>query len=737
MRFVAATIATGLLLGILCPEVGAYPLTLEQRERFKQYIPRTFPKLEARDPVHVVLLGDSVTAGHTPLPGAWEDNNPLFSYSGVFLSKLAREFFYQGGVSLLNPPEGGTARRSEYLGATITLETLIHSDANSLDGLRHATSDAFLHNPDLIVIQYGIYDAFGRVSIDTYKRALQEAIDLARRSTVDVIIMGPGLTRFGEGDIPWGLERPYASAAREVAVSNRVLFLDTGKYLGKFGGGVDPETEPAAAMEIVSDRLSRIFYFGPELKVPERIHTSFEANDFLGESLFEDLKNGPPASRFHFAGVAQFEKDGLVTTTIAIRNLTKERQVGTIGALAVGMALQPLSSSQRFSVPAEQTTQVSFSYKRPIIGKARDGSDVLFPLEPTDEFARFSYLVEDSVHSEVVDLPLRLGPVTAVWKSRKFLNVTDRMRVEWDLVNGSDKAIAGTFQVGMGDKVGQPTDFSASPLGTKTVFSLFEFEGGDANCFQQDVWIQTEVDGVVTRFTREMEACRDLVLGEETSLLSWDEYINAAPAGDGRAKARPRGGAIRARFDADEEALYVVADIQGIRIPDLGDRAALRARLFLDARPANEVLTFGSIHPVEVYTKGSDGPGYTPDVRIGSFGNGYNMVLSPKGIGSALTTSDDGSRSLQIRIPRSYLHRHEWKLGEVDSLLGIRLEITIGAPDANAADPFPIANSFVTSGSTIAYADRTIHGFSEKDARSLTTLRLSRQPVGSWSVRIY
>jgi hypothetical protein len=30
-----------------------------------------------------------------------------------------------------------------------------------------------------------------------------------------------------------------------------------------------------------------------------------------------------------------------------------------------------------------------------------------------------------------------------------------------------------------------------------------------------------------------------------------------------------------------------------------------------------------------------------------------------------------------------------------------------------------------------------VQGFHENDARSLMTLRLSRQPVNSWSVRVY
>lgn len=86
-------------------------------------------------------------------------------------------------------------------------------------------------------------------------------------------------------------------------------------------------------------------------------------------------------------------------------------------------------------------------------------------------------------------------------------------------MNGSDKAVSGTFQVGMADRVGQPTPFSVSPLGTKSVFSLFDFLSPEGvSLFQQDLWIQLDVEGKVVRFSREMEASRDLARGARRCL---------------------------------------------------------------------------------------------------------------------------------------------------------------------------------------------------------------------------
>jgi len=737
MRFFAATLLTGVFLSLFADGAGAYPLTLEQRERLKQYIPRSFLKLEAREPVHVIALGDDVMGGYTPLPSAWESNNPLFSYTGVFLTRLAREFFYPGGVRLLNPATGGLAKITDYLGDEITLENLTSIDGTILDGLRRSLTDAYLHEPDLVLIQYGIYDAFGYLSVDTYKQGLREMVEAGRAARADLVIFAPTLVNYGGGAMQWGVDRPYAMAAREVAAEHGVLFIDLGSHLSRYGGGVNPDTHPAAAMEIVGDRMSRIFNFGPDLTVRERVHPALEVHRLLGEAAFEDLKNGPPPSDFTYTGVASYESNGSVSVSLILRNQTQDEKKGSIGPLAAGVSLLPTEAGQRFTITPGGATQLNFRYQRPGIGKGRDGTPLYFPLEPSDEFGRFSFFLEDTIRSEIVDVPVRIGPVTALWKNRHFVNVSDKMEVQWDLVNGTDKPISGTFQVGMADRVGAPTPFSVSPLGIKTVFSVFDFAApADLRLFQQDLWIQIEAEGKAVRFSREMESSRDLVLGEESELRAWKDYANLGPASEGVAQRRSTESATL-RFDADGKALYAVVRLSGVEVPDLGDRAAIEAKLFLDARPAGEVRSFGAVEPVVIYTKGKDGPGFTPAIELGSFGNGYNMVLDPKGITSVLRTEAGGERVLEIRIPRSYLHRHEWVLDSPESLLGVRLELTTADSDPAAPVPFPAVNRYETNSATFAHEDRMVQGFHENDARALTTLRLSRQPVESWSVRIY
>ncbi len=714
----------------------AYPLTLEQRQRLKRYLPRTFPKLEARDPVTVVAVGDSVMSGYTPLAGAWEQNNALYTYPGIFLEKMALEFFYPGRVRLLNPPKGGTSRLTDYLGDEIVFENLSDFGATSFYGLKHVTTDAFLNNPDILLIQYGVNDALTNVSLDAYKRSLQETIDAGKRELADMIVFGPSLVNYGGGAMKWGLERPYAIAAKQIADANGVMFIDIGKILMRKGGGVDPDTHPHAAMEIVGDRLSQIFNYGPELRVPEKIHPSARAHRYLGQHIFDEIFNGPVQSNFTYAGAAAYGDGGLVKVRISLRNQTADEKEGTIGALSLP-GIVPVEASQRFTIPPGQSVQLDFAYKRPVVGKDGEGAEIYYPMPIDDEVARFSFVVEDTVNSELINLPLRIGPVSVAWKSKQYINVSDQLKVVWALMNGSDKTVSGKYRIGMAKSVSTQTSFTLSPLGTKSFDAVFKFVGREEEMqFQEDLWIEVEVDGRITRFSRELEASRDLVLGQQMAMQSWSDYANAEPAGSGAAQRRPAGGAT-VRFSADEKSLIIVADVSGIEIPDMGDQAALKARVSIDARPINEVRNFGFVRPIDVFTRGADGNGYTPALPLGSFGNGYNMVLSPRAISSKLTTPENGVRRLEIRIPRVYLHRHEWNLDSSDSILGVKLDICVADSDPNAAVPFPLRNCFTTNSASFNFDDRTIFGFSVNDPQGLTTLRLSREPAFTWSVRVY
>ncbi len=719
-----------LLFAVFAQSVEAYPLTIEQRERLRRYLPRSFPKMENNEPMHVVAIGDSVMSAYTPLPSAWENGNILFTYPGVFLEKMALEWFYTGGMSLLNPPPGGRKKVSRYPGEQIRLENLATRDGFMLSGLQRTTTDAFLHKPDILLIQYGANDALAHTALDVYRRALEKTIENGKLAKADIIVLGPTPVNYGGGAMNWGSTRPYVSVAREVCAKHDVLFLDTGQHLMQiFAKGVDAETHPQAAMEVVGDSLLNIFAYGEELPFPERVHPGPKVHQVLGQALFDDLLNGTKPSDFSATAIAMHEDGGRVKVVLSLRNQTTEEKQGTIGALVVGTGMTPANPAQRFKIPAGKAAQLEFLYRRAVAGKTRGGDDLYVPLERDENTTQFCFVVEDTFGSEFLEVPLRVGPVSVAWKGKNFVNVTDRVRIEWDLVNGTDKAINGKYQIGMGESVAELVDFSLPPLGNKNFYAVFGFQGDAAKFqFQQDVWLDIHAEGKVIRFQREMEATRDMVVGQTVVMSPWASYTNAPPPGD-PAKPAAATGTAAVRFDFDEAALRVQAAMRDIAIPDLGEKAALKVNLSIDARPGEEVRKFGFVDPLTFYFRGTDGAGMCEDVDLAAFGNGYNMRLDARGIRSTLSTQANGEKVIDITIPRSYLHR----LGASDSLLGVKFEII----PAQGAQGFRENRGFVTHSSSFNFRNRTIHGPGPKDAEGLTTLRLSKDPVNSWSVRLY
>lgn len=125
-------------------------------------------------------------------------------------------------------------------------------------------------------------------------------------------------------------------------------------------------------MEIIGDKLERLFYYGPDLTVRERVHPSLQVHEFLGESAFADLKNGPPLLGFQ-------HRRGLLQQRWIHRGLgggaepDEGNEGRDHGGLAIGGSTPPGEAGQRFTVTPAAATQLEFRFTRPTIGKSRDG----------------------------------------------------------------------------------------------------------------------------------------------------------------------------------------------------------------------------------------------------------------------------------------------------------------------------------------------------------------------------
>ncbi len=733
LRRLGACLWIGLLCG-LASQAVAYPLSLEQRIRFKKYLPYTFPKLEGRDPVYVVAIGGSNLFGESSNVEDRKRGDILTGFAGVFLEKLSVQFFYPGGVRLLNPPKGVAEKRNPALGDEIWLENLASPGASVLHGLQRVKSDAFLNDPDLLIIQYGAEDALNRMSIHCFRRALHHILEECKRRKVDVILFGPTPVNRGGGAMDWGITRPYATAARGIAEYHEVLFIDPGPHLIRWGGAADFEAEPLAGMAVIGDRLKRIFHVAGVKEQTEYRHLNGLAHESLGRAVFFELMEGPVDSDFALAGTALFGEEGKVESVVSLRNLGAEEKSGIIGALTVG-GFTPLDAARRYRVGPGESAEFRFQYERPVVGTSHEGEEIFFPLEIDDDVVRFPFVIEDGYKSEFVDLALRVGPISVTWKSKQYINIANRLRIDWDFANGTDETVSGSYRIGMGRQSDEATAFSVAPLGRRSFSAVFPFDPPQGvDRFQSEVFVEVQIGGDRYRFSREMEASRDLALGEKLPMVAGADY---GLAGAGLATPGSRGvprvwfDAADGRSDSAKAGLYAVIDLKGIAVPDLGAAPAIRASLTVDGRD-DGVRSFGCVSPIEIYAPGGrGGPGVTRDVPVGAFGDGYNMITPAAGVTSVYRDSQ-----LQIRIPRSYLGLHDWDFDSGQSLFGVRLEVAIVDPD-NPEDPFPLKRTFMTHYPRLMHRGEVIRGMTDHDARGLTTLRLTRQPMNSWSVRVY
>lgn len=712
---------------------GAYPLSMEQRTRLKHYLPNTLSKLDGKDPVHVVLIGDGNLYGFSNLASERLSGDALTSYAGVFLEKVGNLFFYTGGVKLLNPPPGGKQKQKNFQGHEITVENLAGPYETVFSGLQKVQSNVFLHKPDIVMIQYGSSDALNNCSTFAYRWALDMIVQECKKQNVDVIIVGPTPVNKGSGAMEWGISRPYTSAARGIAAGHDALFFDAGRSLIQWSGFADPESEAKAGMALLGDKLERLFHV-PNVRINDVLHLNKKAHEDLGTQLYDELLSGEIKADFGGAGRAILGTNGQVRVILSLQNKTGQEKKGIIGALAFGSVI-PANHSQRFTIAPFAKKQFAFNYNRPVIGKSETGKNILMPLEIFDEKGmRFSFVVEDGSKTEFLELPPLLSePISVNWKTQQAGDFTNQFQVDWEFRNGLSKTLNGTYRIGLGDTVDAPKSFSLDPLGAKSIAIKLPFNPpSNAHCFQRELFLDVEIDGKTYRYSRELEATRDLVLGEKVHMLGGN-YVNA-PAGlyD---STQDTNWAPSVSFDAinkewDRSGLYCMVDLTGLNMPPIQDGYALKATLTLDGRQKGLVRSFGAVSQLEFFFTSSGGNGIINNTSIGVFGNGTKKRLPIKGFKSVLKNNQ-----ITIKIPKDYLDQLDWKFTS-DSVAGVGLKVSVADP-ANPDNRFPLNRSFFTNYPAINFKGEMVRGMTAEDPRGLRTLRFTRTPVDSWYIRIY
>ncbi len=711
----------------LATSAPAYPLTDAQKTRLGKLIPRTFAKLQDQEPVHIVTLGDSVTQMFTPDPKT--KHNYLNAYHAKFAELLCREFFYPGGVRILNPQKNKPAKADGYLGNEIIIENLALGGRTSIDVIQRITTDAFLNDPDLMIIQYGINDTLRGLSYDVYRRSIQFCIDECRRRGVDVILMAPTMIRISDGPLKLGAARGYALVARELALKNNVFFMDAGQVISHTSGvGEEGEMEPKEAIAVVAGKIEEKFKF-PGV-ASETLHPNSQAHLEVGTALYDQLFNGEPPAPFRAQAQVLFDSPDTVEAQLTIKNGTKEPMDGYLGAMSVRRTLEPTEDSafQAFHIEPGKSGTFSFVYHRKQESPGKDVETRLASLDPGDARVPVSFLVADANGSRVLDLAPFLEPVGVTWKEGQRVGVKDGVRLDWRFVNSEKQAVDGSYEIKMGGR--KASGKFALPSGSqKDFFAEFPIsEKEDVFRFKETVQLTVTVGGRSFVFFREVEATQDLYLGEKVALAHDIDYT----AGARSLKTVPAGEeAVYLRADADKDDLYLTLELNGIQLLKIPSGVSMVAEVALDGRPQKESRQFGFVDYLRISYGSEDGAGAVAKPRVAVFGNGYDRLIDPAGIRNVMKTEGDSSRKIEIRVPRIYLYRHEWKLGEPGQTLGLDVGVSLAAvgEDPNRPTNFPADRRWVLANSDLYY----------RDARSLITLHLKKRgdAVPTWSVRLY
>lgn len=705
--------------------VFAYPLTDAQKARLEKLIPRTFAKLQKRDPVLIVTLGDSVTEMFTPV--AETNHDYLNAYHAKFTELLCKEFFYPGGVRLLKPATGKKDKAHSYLGNEIVIENLGQGGRTSIDAVQRITTDAFLNDPDLVIIKYGINDALRDLSVDVYKKSIQLCIDECRKRGVDVILLAPSLVRISTGPLECGIVRGQTVAARELAAKNGVFFVDMGQAMASTSGVQEAEDAKGGILEVV-EKIAKRFDFPGAPR--ETLHPNLQAHEDMGKALFDQLMNGEPPAPFRILARAEFQDPSTIEVELTIKNGSQELKEGYIGAMTIRKALEPTEESafQNYHLEPGKSQTLSFTYKRQMNKPRGKAKARLQSLDPTESRFVFSFLMADAKGSRVLDAVPVLEPVAVTWKEGQQLRVKDGIRLDWSFLNGQDKAINGTYEIEMGGKKAAGK-FVLESKGKEDFFAEFPInEEEDVVRFKEGVVLRVTVDGKSFVFHREIEAVRDLYLGEKTA-LERDEYYTSGVRGL-RNPANEKE-AIYMRADADKNDLYITLDLEGVQLLKIPNGVSMVVQVAIDGRPKSEVRQFGFIDPLRISFGSQDGPGLVSDPKMAVFGNGYDQIIQAVGIRTLMKTKGGTSRKIEIRVPRIYLYRHEWLLGEADQVIGLNVGVSLGDVGSNPSLPtiFPADKRWVLANSKLYY----------REARSLVTLNLGKKSGkdSGWSVRLY
>jgi len=160
---------------------------------------KTLAKLAAKEPVTIVALGDSITAGAQLWNLRPEERQTEAIYHQQLGAMLRERFGYEG-VTVINAGVGGN---------------------QSVQGLARLEKDVLSHAPDLVLVFFGANDAnYG--SLKTFKPAMTEIVTRLQQAGSEVVLLTPLPFAFEPGKT-----EPFAEFVKELSARHKTALADT------------------------------------------------------------------------------------------------------------------------------------------------------------------------------------------------------------------------------------------------------------------------------------------------------------------------------------------------------------------------------------------------------------------------------------------------------------------------------------------------------------------------------
>ena len=739
-------------------------LTPDQESRLKKALPKTMAKLERRELVKVVSVGDSISTFYQPQGFPRYDS--AMAWQGKLLNRLGGHYYYHGTVDVdphreistgqkeataawarfaaemevwqrtkkgvapqapdalrfradlespvsMSIPElvrrGVPAGQQMEPGTAIHIHNLARDGSQAPQAMEALTTGAFpvppLAAPDLVTICYGTNDAVGGVSLDGYRGFLTKAVEYCLKHGSEVLLAAPPVG-FDPASprLSIGRSRPYAQVAREVAAGTGAAFVDLGAALVAAPSDLPSLTiNDAFAAAVIP--LGRDFNYRSDIL--DTLHPNAAATLRMGENAAHQLAAGPAQSPIEVTGHLEITGPDEALAALRIFNPTPAARTVVLSPLSfTGWQVKSGTADGLFNLPP---------------GKARRFNIPLIPALPSPGpdrgLVRGSLILSDDDRQEIADLVLPIQPVAVIWPEGRFDAASGDLLLPATFINQGFNTLKGTASVQWLGR-SQEVPFNLNPKEKLPVpVRLTLPDPATAARFQDSVVIVFTLPDRTVRFTRRIEGVRHVGLEQRFPLVAPDPWLAGKPAPEPDTWVTPF---------ADARGLYFIVDIPN------ASSAAMPAGMpwggidvQLDGRKAGENGTAGFVDRLSAPLPTADGPVPLRKVRPAVFGEGYHFDYHPDGFRVSATTRPDGSRRIEFNIARVNLAQHEWSLdGSGQSTLGFNLRISRNDAITGQADP--AATRVITA---------TPYGVT--DARSLTILELSRTPAPRWSLRVW